>query len=1391
MISAQQEHPKGPAQTPVSRWHITLGKIPVIIMLITVLTTATLVHLSWRHAFHKSVYELTQQISNQITTEIAYEISLLLGGASSKVLFIHKLLTESVLDLTDKKAQEVLFLSTLQSNPNFSWITLGLPNGDFFGTQRQSPEKLRSVQRIWNPASRLAKSTDRYFQQEGETLTFSHNTSSEVRYFAPERAWYRDAVQAGRRVWTDVYIYASSQKPGIDVAMPVEINNQVVGVVAVGMELDQISKYLAGIKVGKTGVSFIINRKGELIAYPDVTEVVVTDNVGGKLKLGQLSNARAPLLRVAAQAQNAWDLNNIHTATNRIETVNEEEYLVTLAPSVNSNWLIGTIIPAQEFIAEVDAIQNRMLLIVGVAILLLSSLTLLWVRAFLVRPLVATTRLVVRIGQGGEWQEKVTASSPIVEIHQLTQAMQRMGWDLLAMRTRERQQAETRLNQERSLAQLSRTIAAATDLETACQAGLGFLIQMLEAQVGAAYLLENATTLKLAARYALPESSLPAQMDVAEEWLGSVVLEKQMRVLSHFPADGFIVRTGLLDIVPHSLIALPLLQNEHPHGVLILGCVRPLDDSHFDFAQQVAETMTIAIVGIQSVLRNRALLDQTIRQKEALTQSQNELNQTIEQLKRTSDYKSQFLANMSHEIRTPINAVIGMSYLTLRTRLTDKQHDYISKVHSSAQALLGIINDILDFSKIEAGEMVLESIPFKLDEILDNLANMVCLKAEAKGLHFLLSRPKEVPNHLLGDPLRLGQILTNLSNNAVKFTEKGDVTVRVEQLQRKGELIELRFSVEDSGIGLTQEQIGKLFNPFSQADTSTTRKYGGTGLGLSICKHLVEQMGGNVAVTSTVGKGSNFHFTAWFGCQPESEEEFPILDADFMNMRVLVVDDHERSRQIFMDIIESFSWRCHGVDSEQDAIAAIEETMTNPVVEPFRLAIVHWKMATMDGLVVSRRIKEMPNLTNPPRILLVTPYNREEVIPKEERFLLDGFLSKPANPSHLFSAIMTTFGKLPRGERKNRKLDLTQNTEAAQRIAGARVLLADDNKINQQVATALLEGHGLLVTVASNGREAADAVKKGSFDLALMDIQMPEMDGFQATQEIRQYPGGDKLPIIALTAHAMAGDREKALRAGMNDHLTKPIDPDKLFKMLVQWIVPREGGTLSPPTPGQPDRPQETGLLPDQLPGIDINTGLKQVVGDRVLFKKLLMEFYEDYQNVIMILRTGITEGRREEILRLIHTVKGISGSLGAHDLHHAARELENGIKDGETDTYDLLMGQFEQSLTPVFQGIATLHESAPPAGGTTEPGSESDGAVADAAKLQPIFQDLARLLQAGNSAAEEKLAELVNHLGTTTHAPQCQRIQYLLEEYEFQEALKDMTALAGLLGIDIVVGEG
>ena len=518
--------------------------------------------------------------------------------------------------------------------------------------------------------------------------------------------------------------------------------------------------------------------------------------------------------------------------------------------------------------------------------------------------------------------------------------------------------------------------------------------------------------------------------------------------------------------------------------------------------------------------------------------------------------KAEFLANMSHEIRTPMNAVIGLAHLCLKTNLTSKQRDYVGKIHNAGTSLLSIINDILDFSKIEAGRLDIENVAVEVDAVMNNVSTMVAQKIHDKGLELLFNISSDIPPTLLGDPLRLGQVLINLLGNAVKFTEAGEIRLIGEVLERTGNKVKLQFSVKDTGIGMTKEQANRLFQAFSQADTSTSRKYGGTGLGLAISKRLVELMGGSIWVVSEPGGGSTFSFTGWFGLSETTARK--VLPTRLVSLKALVVDDNASAREVLEDQLATIGAEIEQVASGAEAIDAVKRADAG---RPFDVILLDWRMPGLDGVETARRIRADGSLKHVPAIIIVTAFGREEVRSEAEDAGVDGFLVKPVNQSMLVDMLVEIFAP------EHRTAAREVVTATAYDLNGLRVLLVEDNAINQQIAVELLEGVGVFVDVANNGREAVDKLlaEGGNvrYDLVLMDLQMPEMDGYQATACIRAAPRLADLPIIAMTAHAMAEERDRCLAAGMRGHITKPIDPELLYRTLMQFHRPGQVTTMA------------------------------------------------------------------------------------------------------------------------------------------------------------------------------------------------------------------------------------
>jgi PAS domain S-box-containing protein len=770
-------------------------------------------------------------------------------------------------------------------------------------------------------------------------------------------------------------------------------------------------------------------------------------------------------------------------------------------------------------------------------------------------------------------------------------------------------------------------------------------------------------------------------------------------------------------------------------------------------------------------------------------QMEEKLRQAQEAAEAASKAKGDFLANMSHEIRTPMNAILGMAHLALKTELTPKQRDYLDKIRTAGNSLLGIINDILDFSKIEAGKLEMEAVAFNLDEVLENLANLITVKAhEKEGLEVLFSTGPGVPRALVGDPLRVGQVLINLANNAVKFTERGEIVVSSELVKAGEKTVEVKFAVRDTGIGLTEEQRGRLFESFSQADTSTTRKFGGTGLGLAISKRLVEMMGGRIWVESVPGQGSTFCFTAVFGVGREESRTRHTPPPDLRGLRTLVVDDNSTSREILQGTLESFSFEVTLAASGEEGLAEFEKSLSG---QGYDLVVMDWKMPGIDGIETARRIKNLQGLRRMPRIILVTAYGREEIMRQAERMGLDGFLIKPVSPSVMFDTIMQAFGHdAPRELRTGTEKEL--EAAAHEKLAGANVLLVEDNEINQQVAMEILSGAGVTVTVACNGQEALDLVRANAYDAVLMDVQMPVMDGYAATRRIRELeakqpsptsdlqPPPGRLPIIAMTAHAMAGDQEKSIAAGMNDHITKPIDPGQLFGTLAKWIGHREGAQkpaeASPAQTGpqgkDPALPEKT--LPDALPEFDLADGLQRLMGNRALYRKLLVNFATQYAHAGKDLRKALDVGDFEKAHGLVHAIKGVAGNLAAKDLQQQSVALEKLVKPAAAagpppaDSLNPAFEAFQGSLGRALDAVASMMPAA------AEPAAPAETA---AGSLPPALaqEAAARLKEAAELGDVSGLAAICSELASASEAfaPYAAKAARLADDFDFDGVLK------------------
>jgi two-component system sensor histidine kinase/response regulator len=1132
-----------------------------------------------------------------------------------------------------------------------------------------------------------------------------------------QRPWHIGGMTIKRErdvYWTEPYIFFTAKEPGITAAVKwVRPDTGEAFVLAFDTTLLEISRFTNTLKVGKNGRMALLTEDGKMVGVPHHPLVRGDEDIK---RFALKQPAEAGFDRLAA-AWTLWDKSGRPYDRPIRFTADGEDWLARFhsARFGNGHFIVASAAPTGDFLpaAVRNAVSLFGLLLLGV--LIVGTISAAVIARRFSRPLEELAKESRRL-ETLDLSQPIETRSRLREVAVLIDVQERMRAALqnsMADLERSNRELEDRVAQRtRELSEREAYFRAIFE-----NTGVGIISRDADRKI----VNVNHAYLKFMG-YSRDE------LDVINP---STLVHTE---------DGPSYQDSLAKIISGEL---PVYRSERRYRCK-------------DGSLRWADVVTSAIRDADGRFLATVTLINDITERKRAEEEVRKARQVAEE---ATQAKSMFLANMSHEIRTPMNAIIGMSYLALKTELAPKQRDYVQKIHNAGTSLLGIINDILDFSKVEAGKLDMEHIDFQLDDVLSNVSTVVGQKVEDKGLELLLRTASDVPQALKGDPLRLGQILTNLVNNAVKFTERGQIEISTSLVERTGDKIKLQIEVRDSGIGMTREQAGKLFQPFTQADGSTTRKYGGTGLGLTICKRLVELMSGSIWVESEPGVGSLFACHVWLTAGAETAKMRRVVPEVLNGMRVLVTDDNAVAREILSAMLTAVGCNVSTAVSGEQALSALRQTDDG---NPYRVVFTDWNMPGMDGIATTRAIKTDIALKNMPLVVMVTAFGRDDLRSLAQQAGIDGFLVKPVNQSTLVDALTTLFA--PESG--------AVAAEAADRggqwnLNGARLLLAEDNEINQQIALELLEGAGAKVEVADNGRVVVEKVLAApqNFDLVLMDLQMPELDGYEATARLRADTRCAKLPIIAMTAHAMAEERERCLAAGMNDHIAKPIDPDAMFRTIARWL-PRSLAARVVDSAAVPVKAPAADALPDLL-GVDVQAGVKRTGGNRRLYFQLLEKYVAGQSDTAQSVRDALAAGDRALAERLAHTTKGVSGNIGATAPQHAAAELERAIRD-KNETAELI-DRFEHALTEIISvvrgALGSAIESAPPA-----------PAVATAAARQAV-EKLAAYLKAADGEAVEYLSEHAMELRAALDPGMFAVVAKAVNDYDFAAALEKLRA--------------
>ena len=1131
---------------------------------------------------------------------------------------------------------------------------------------------------------------------------------------------------ANAAYWTSPYLFAANRERGISASARFTANDGVRYILSLDISVHNISAMTRYITVGKSGFVALFDSSGSIVGQP-ARHAFEQQNLP---PIKQIDTVQE--MPVIASAYGDWREAGRKQNENMFYKVGGVSWIArfTKLSLGGHTYFVGLFVPVGDFPPDTTVPLS----ILGSSLLLALVFSFLWAR-----------RITAKISQ--PLQQLVTSNENIGELNFTPIEFAPTHWKeinklALTHETMRRQIAEAATDLEnkinvRTLA-LQESSAAIERKQTDLANQLKFINHLMDAVPNPLFYKDDK------GRFIGCNKAYEKDFGITREKLAGLTLlqlnslTEPERVRYH-ELDMHLIETGE---TVHRQLQMTFADGE-VHDVMSWS-------SGFRMTDGSAGGLIGVIVDISDLKKTEEELRQARQAADAATQA-----------------KSMFLANMSHEIRTPMNAIIGMSYLALKTDLTPKQYDYVNKIHSASTSLLGIINEILDFSKLEAGKLQLDPTSFVLDEVMDSVFNLTHSQADAKGLEFLYHLAPDTPQHLVGDPMRLAQIMTNLVTNAVKFTASGFVAIDVKTAGRTERKAELQFSVSDTGIGMSPDQVAKLFSAFAQADGSTTRKYGGTGLGLAISRKLIEMMGGSISVNSLPGLGSTFTFTVWFELADKNAGKPRIIPEKLTNLKVLVVDDNPMAREILTGYLTSMNFRVDEAVDGQDAINAVSRCID----DPYSLVLMDWQMPEMDGIEAARRIKNDLDIAHPPAIVIVTSFDREEIYAQAQRYNLDGLLIKPVTPSHLLDVAIRLFA--PRKEETRTKHPLQEKDYG---ISGLSILLVEDNEINQQIAAELLQSQGVLVTLANDGQEAVEKVLhevQPGFDLILMDLQMPNMDGFEATAAIRKH--FEKVPIIAMTAHAMTDEREHCFAAGMNDHVAKPIDPHAFFTTLACWMphskkekpLPPEPETMPPASSSD-----VSGALIGEDCGLDTKNGLKRVAGDSQLYHKLLRQYIDGQTDVAARIREMLAIGDAVSGTRIAHSLKGVSGNIGATAIANTAAAIEQAMRTQKPPAEILAM---LDTLEWEFAKISKVIRDFLPFDTGIAPPSRKK--LLNTALIQGL-QQLSSLLADNNGEALDCFERLHDELAALLTPEELHEMERQLSQIDWENARKKIAAL-------------